>query len=101
MFAFLLTGFVAAVEPPSLDTSSDVSIRPSRLQLPRDVSSRSLVKAGAFIPAHSPSGGGELGNALFTGTAASKTSPKKSLMSLLAAKITRPRTCCCLGRSVL
>ena len=90
----------AAVTLPSLGNSSAVAIQPSRLKLPREVSSRSIVKAGAFIPAHSPSGGAELGNEFFTVNAASKTSPKNSLMSRLDANTTHSRTFCCLGRSV-
>ena len=51
---FPLGWCIDAVSPPSLGTSSAVSIPPSRLKLPLEVSSCSIVKAGAFIPAHSP-----------------------------------------------
>ncbi|CAM9110960.1 unnamed protein product, partial [Laminaria digitata] len=70
---FRLSVFTAAVTPPDLGISSAVSIRPSRLQLPHEVSSRSRVKAGGLTSAHAPSGGAEFGNSRFTGAAASKT----------------------------
>lgn len=41
-------------------TPSAVSIRPSRLLPPQEVSLRRKVKVGGLRPAHTPSGGGEL-----------------------------------------
>ena len=74
-FDFLLNGFAAVVPPPSLDASSAISIRPSKLQLPRQVSSRNKVKAGGVNPAHAPSGGAASGNCRFTEAAASSSCP--------------------------
>lgn len=97
---FSLQRFCRFAEPPCLGAASSVCIRPSKLTLPREVSLPRDVKAKAFIPARSPSDWAELGNVFFTGTAASKTSPRMSLMSRLTAKMMYSRTSCCLGRSV-